>query len=259
MPSTRQIRQRIRSVASTARITNAMQMIAAAKMRRAQQRVLASRPYSTKLIEFLGGLVQRQSSAGAQDLHPLMEVREARNASVILVTPDRGLCGGLNTNLNRTSVQFALEQESSLSYVTVGKKGYDFTSRLGREIRAEFTNLGDFPEPLDQVVGEGVVVIEHEDHGEWSGGSYFFAAERCFWKNSVRIVPHSCSSTPPMTTERWLSRSSLVMAYSDWQPPPLGSAAPNSTVGSRACTIAPAHIGLHYFCALRLTSGPTRP
>ena len=165
MPSTRQIRQRIRSVRSTARITNAMQMIAAAKMRRAQQRVLASRPYSTKLVEFLGGLVERQSSAGVQDLHPLMEVREARNASVILVTPDRGLCGGLNANLNRTGARFALEQEAPLSFVTVGKKGRDFMSRSGREIRAEFMNLGDFPEPLD-VLPVSTVILQDYTSGQ---------------------------------------------------------------------------------------------
>lgn len=126
-----------------------MELIAGAKMRRAQQRVLTSRPYATKLVEFLSDLAQRQSAAGAQDLHPLMEVREAHNIAIVHFTPDRGLCGGLNSNINRMGLQFAADQAVEPSFVTVGKKGRDFMGRLGREIRAEFMNLGDFPEPLD--------------------------------------------------------------------------------------------------------------
>ena len=148
MPNTRQIRQRIRSVTSTQRITSAMELIAAAKMRRAQQRVLASRPYSTRLLDLIGDIIARQNDAG-DDVHPLMQVREPENIGLILFTPDRGLCGGLNANLNRAALSFALEQSKPVSQISVGKKGNDFFTRRGRDIRAEFLNMGDFPEPID--------------------------------------------------------------------------------------------------------------
>ena len=148
MPNTRQIRQRIRSVTSTQRITSAMELIAAAKMRRAQQRVLASRPYSTRLLDLIGDIIARQNDTG-DDVHPLMQVREPENIGLILFTPDRGLCGGLNANLNRAALSFALEQSKPVSQISVGKKGNDFFTRRGRDIRAEFLNMGDFPEPID--------------------------------------------------------------------------------------------------------------
>jgi len=124
-------------------------MIAAAKMRRAQQRVLASRPYANKLVEFLGDLVARQSAGETSNLHPLMEVREPSNIGVILVTPDRGLCGGLNANLIRAATRLSADQTAPVSWVSVGRKGRDFLTRNGREVKTEFTGLGDSPTPID--------------------------------------------------------------------------------------------------------------
>ncbi|MYD36665.1 MAG: ATP synthase F1 subunit gamma [Dehalococcoidia bacterium] len=161
MPNTRQIRQRIRSVTSTQRITSAMELIAAAKMRRAQQRVLATRPYSTRLLDLIADIVARQSGSG-DDIHPLMQVREPSNIGLILFTPDRGLCGGLNANLNRAAYNFGLEQEHPVSQISVGKKGNDFFSRRGRDIRAEFLNLGDFPEPIDTSPIARIVLEDYE-------------------------------------------------------------------------------------------------
>jgi F-type H+-transporting ATPase subunit gamma len=138
-----------------------MEMIAAAKMRRAQQRMLASRPYATKLIEFLGELGRRHMAGDSQDLHPLLEVREPRNIGVVLVTPDRGFVGGLNANVNRAAVQFALRQTVPVSFVTVGKKGRDFMHRYGRDIRAEFLSIGDFPTPLDTAPISTVVLQDY--------------------------------------------------------------------------------------------------
>ena len=163
MPNTRQIRQRIRSVTSTQRITSAMELIAAAKMRRAQQRVLASRPYSTRLLDLIADIVGRQGAAGGDDVHPLMEVREPSNIGLVLFTPDRGLCGGLNANINRAAWNFGMEQEHPVSQISVGKKGNDFFSRRGRDIRAEFLNLGDFPEPVDT---SPIARIVLEDYAE---------------------------------------------------------------------------------------------
>jgi F-type H+-transporting ATPase subunit gamma len=161
VPNTRQIRQRIRSVTSTQRITSAMELIAAAKMRRAQQRVLASRPYSTRLLDLIADIVARQSGSG-DEVHPLMQVREPNNIGLILITPDRGLCGGLNANLNRAAYNFGLEQEHPVSQISVGKKGNDFFSRRGRDIRAEFLNLGDFPEPIDTSPIARIVLEDYE-------------------------------------------------------------------------------------------------
>lgn len=161
MPNTRQIRQRIRSVTNTQRITSAMELIAAAKMRRAQQRVMASRPYSTRLLDLIADIVARQSGSG-DDIHPLMQVREPSNIGLILFTPDRGLCGGLNANLNRAAFNFGLEQQHPVSQISVGKKGNDFFSRRGRDIRAEFLNLGDFPDPIDTSPIARIVLEDYE-------------------------------------------------------------------------------------------------
>ena len=163
MPSTREIRRRIRGVQSTARITKAMELIAAAKMRRAQQRVLASRPYANKLIDFLGDLVARQSASDGGDLHPLMEVREPNTVGVILVTPDRGLCGGLNANLIRTATRFSTEQTTPVSWTAVGRKGRDFLVRYGREVRAEFSDFGDLPTPIDT---SPIATVALQDYAE---------------------------------------------------------------------------------------------
>src|SRR4051794_15475778 len=135
MPSIRQLRRRIRSVRSTARITKAMEMIAASKMRRSQNRVLAGRPYAEKIREVLGDVAANRSADGTT--HPLMEVRPVRRIEIILLTSDRGLKGGFNGNMNRRAAQFILEGTVEVSIVPIGRKGRDFMSRLGREIRAE--------------------------------------------------------------------------------------------------------------------------
>src|SRR5262245_9804247 len=102
MPSTRDIRRRIRSVKNTAQITKAMQMVASAKMRKAQQAAVAGRPYAELMNEVLAA-----ASAGAGDFnHPLMEKREAGKRAVIVITTDKGLCGALNTNLLREVAKF---------------------------------------------------------------------------------------------------------------------------------------------------------
>ncbi len=137
----RTIRRRIRSVQNTAKITKAMEMIAASKMRRAQQRVLAGRPYAQKLMEVLGHLAVR--TEGMENIHPLLQTREPKNIQVVHITPDRGLAGGLNANLNRRAIQFILEEKLKVSLITVGKKGRDFMVRHGQTVRAVFTDLGD--------------------------------------------------------------------------------------------------------------------
>jgi F-type H+-transporting ATPase subunit gamma len=132
MPSTRDIRRRIKSVKNTAQITKAMQMVAASKMRKAQQAALASRPYATLLNEILAPLA---GSAG--DLqHPLMEVRDVKKRLVIVVSSDKGLCGALNSNLMREAAKF---DRNATTFIAAGRKASQFMARTKRDLAAEFT------------------------------------------------------------------------------------------------------------------------
>lgn len=144
MPSVRQIRGRIRSVRNTSRVTHAMQMVAASKMRRAQEAVVASRPYSAKLREVLAGLVGRTDD-DPDAVHPLMRRRPVENALLLAISPDRGLAGGMPGNLTRAAGRFAQSRERPLSAVTVGRKARDFMVRAGVPLRASFTDIGDRP------------------------------------------------------------------------------------------------------------------
>jgi F-type H+-transporting ATPase subunit gamma len=132
MPSTRDIRRRIKSVKNTAQITKAMQMVAASKMRKAQQAALAGRPYATLMNEVLGEV------AGSNgDFHdPLMEKREVKKRAVIVISTDKGLCGALNSNLMREAAKF---DRDTTVYVTAGRKGSQFIARTKRNLAAEFT------------------------------------------------------------------------------------------------------------------------
>ncbi len=131
MPSTRDIRRRIKSVKNTAQITKAMQMVAAAKMRKAQQAALVGRPYADLMNEVLA----QASVRTAAFEHPLMEVRPIKKRAVILVSSDRGLCGGLNSNLFREVVKF---DKNTTVYITAGRKAAQFVSRTKRPLSAEF-------------------------------------------------------------------------------------------------------------------------
>lgn len=140
MATIRQIRRRIKSVQNTAKITKAMEMIAASKMKRAQQRVVASRPYSEKMLEVLSDLAAQPRDDG---VHPLFEKRDPKRLEIVHITPDRGLCGGLVANVNRRAGAFILEANMPVSVVAVGKKGRDFVVRHVPDVRAIFTDLGD--------------------------------------------------------------------------------------------------------------------
>lgn len=143
MPGTRKIRQRIRSIQNTVKITKAMEMIAASRMRRAQERALMARPYAEKMQAVLANLAAQPQPG--DDLHPLLCKRAVNKIAIIHVTSDRGLCGGLNVNVNRLTGSFILGQNTEVGIIAVGKKGRDFMSRAEREIIAEFIGLGDRP------------------------------------------------------------------------------------------------------------------
>jgi len=131
MPSTRDIRRRIRSVRNTAQITKAMQMVAAAKMRKAQQAALVGRPYAELMNEVLAQAAARPAFFN----HPLMEARPVKKRAIILISTDRGLCGGLNGNLFRE----AAKADRSTTFITAGRKASQFIVRTKRPLAAEFT------------------------------------------------------------------------------------------------------------------------
>ena len=132
MPSTRDIRRRIKSVKNTAQITKAMQMVASAKMRKAQQSAIAGRPYAALMNSVLA-----EVTAGAGEFsHPLMEKREVKKRAVIIISTDKGLCGGLNTNLLREAAKF---DKNTTVFITAGRKASQFIARTKRELVAEFT------------------------------------------------------------------------------------------------------------------------
>jgi F-type H+-transporting ATPase subunit gamma len=138
MPSTRDIRRRIKSVKSTAQITKAMQMVAASRMRRAQQAALAGRPYATLLSEIIAPL----SGTLGNFQNPLVEDRPVKKRCVILVGTDRGLCGALNGNLLREAAKY---DRDTTVYITAGRKAAQFVARTKRQLVAEFT-YKDTPE-----------------------------------------------------------------------------------------------------------------
>jgi F-type H+-transporting ATPase subunit gamma len=132
MASPRDIRRRIRSIRNTSQITRAMQMVAASKMRKAQQATLTTRPFGHLLYR-----IQRHAITHVEDFtHPLLEVREVRKRAVLLIGTDKGLCGSLNSNLFRVAAQF---DPATTVYVAVGKRAAQFVARTHRHLAAEFT------------------------------------------------------------------------------------------------------------------------
>jgi len=153
MASTREIRRRIQSVKNIAQITRAVQMVASSKMRRAQERVLASRPYSEEIARLLSRLAGQ--AEGQEDL-PLMRSREVKRVGIIVLSPDGGLAGALPGNINRRAGQLAADLRSEyndpalpVSFIAVGRKGRDFLTRTHQPLIAEFTKLGDRPSQRD--------------------------------------------------------------------------------------------------------------
>ena len=163
MPSLRQIRRRIRSIENTGKVTKAMEMIAASKMRRAQTSVLAGRPYSERIQEVIAHLAA-QPGDDADSVQPLLERRPVNRVEILHIAPDRGLCGGMHSNLNRRVAQFILERQVPVSIIVVGRKGRDFMVRYGQDVKAIFINLGDRP-LLADTTAISRMVIDHYSEG----------------------------------------------------------------------------------------------
>ena len=161
MASLRDIRRRIRSVQNTRKITKAMELVAAAKMRRAQERAAAARPYA----EAITGVTAELMTRTPEYKHPYLEVREVQRRVIILVTADRGLAGALNGNNVRLALQEIRSAGVPVSVVTIGRKGRDLMRRLRRDLIADVSGLGDRP-TIGDVLPAVRVALEQYERGE---------------------------------------------------------------------------------------------
>ncbi|HTN93613.1 MAG TPA: F0F1 ATP synthase subunit gamma [Gallionella sp.] len=165
MAGSKEIRAKIKSVENTRKITRAMEMVAAAKMRKAQERMRAARPYAEKIRAVAAHL----SRANPEYKHPFLVKRDQnRNVGLIVVTSDKGLCGGLNTNVLRLAVNRMKEWEGEgkgLLVCPIGSKGLGFMSRIGAKIKSNLTGLGDTPH-IDKLIGAVKLMLDAYTAGE---------------------------------------------------------------------------------------------
>ena len=163
MAAGKEIRGKIKSVENTKKITKAMEMVAASKMRKAQDRMRAARPYAEKVRQIAGNL----SKANPEYVHPFMQTNDAKTAGFVVVTTDKGLCGGLNTNVLRavTNELKALQAKGQdAQVVAIGNKGLGFMNRVGAKVVSSVTSLGDTPH-LDKLIGPVKVLLDAYTEG----------------------------------------------------------------------------------------------
>jgi len=164
MPGEKEIRTKIRSVKNMQKITKAMEMVAASKIRKAQDQMEASRPYAERIRRVIGHL----SEANPDYRHPWLVEREAKRVGYIIVSTDRGLCGGLNVNLFKhimNSVAHEQDQGRDVSFALVGQKAVQFFRRVGGNVRATATHLGDKPQ-VNDLLGAITVMLNAYSDGE---------------------------------------------------------------------------------------------
>ncbi len=166
MAAGKEIRGKIKSVENTKKITKAMEMVAASKMRKAQERMQAARPYSEKIRAIAAHL----SQANPEYVHPFMVSNDVKKVGVIVVTTDKGLCGGMNTNVLRAVTNKLKELQFagvSTEAVAIGSKGLGFLTRVGVKVVANATALGDTPH-LDALIGPAKVLLDQYAEGKLS-------------------------------------------------------------------------------------------
>ena len=165
MAGSKEIRTKIKSVQNTRKITKAMEMVAASKMRKAQERMRAARPYADKIRN----VAAHMASANPEYRHPFLVKRDAvKNAGVIVVTTDKGLCGGLNTNVLRLTVAKFKELEAAgvkIQVSAIGNKGFGFMNRLGAKLVSHVIALGDTPH-LEKLIGAVKIQLDAYEKGE---------------------------------------------------------------------------------------------
>ena len=164
MAAGKEIRGKIKSVENTKKITKAMEMVAASKMRKAQDRMRATRPYSEKVRQIVGNL----SLANPEYSHPFMVKNEGKAAGFVVVTTDKGLCGGLNTNVLRattTKIKEVQAQGLDVRTVAIGNKGFGFLNRVGAKVVSHAIGLGDTAH-LERLIGPVKVLLDAYEAGE---------------------------------------------------------------------------------------------
>jgi F-type H+-transporting ATPase subunit gamma len=164
MAAGKEIRGKIKSVENTKKITKAMEMVAASKMRKAQERMRAARPYSEKIRNVAGNL----SKANPEYVHPFMITNESKTAGFIVVTTDKGLCGGMNTNVLRAvtnKIRDLQAQGVGTQAVAIGNKGFGYLGRIGAKVVSHVTQLGDTPH-LERLIGPVKVMLDAYMKGE---------------------------------------------------------------------------------------------
>lgn len=164
MASGKEIRSKIKSVQNTQKITRAMEMVAASKMRKAQDRMAATRPYAENIRRVIGHLAY----AHPEYSHTYMKERAVKRVGIILVSTDRGLCGGLNTNMFKAAVGVMKQwkdQGVEVDLCSIGSKGLGFFRRLGGNIVSEISQMGDAPK-LEELIGTVKVMLDAFDNGE---------------------------------------------------------------------------------------------
>lgn len=165
MAGSKEIRTKIKSVENTRKITRAMEMVAAAKMRKAQERMRAARPYAEKIRQVAAHLAR----ANPEYKHPYLAKREqVKNVGIILITSDKGLCGGLNTNVLRLVTNRMKEFDtagSGIRLTPIGNKGFSFMTRIGAKIQSHLTGLGDTPH-VEDLIGAVKVMLDAYVAGE---------------------------------------------------------------------------------------------
>jgi len=166
MAAGKEIRGKIKSVENTKKITKAMEMVAASKMRKAQERMRSARPYSDKVRNIAANL----GKANPEYTHAFMKTNDVKAAGVIVVSTDKGLCGGLNTNVLRAVTQKLRELQAagtSVQTVAIGNKGFGFLNRIGAQVVSHVTQLGDTPH-LERLIGPVKVLLDQYAEGKLS-------------------------------------------------------------------------------------------
>ena len=207
MPSTKEIRLKIKSVQSTRKITKAMEMVAASKMRKAQERMRQARPYGDRIRNIVAHL----ALANPEYKHPFVLRRsEIRNVGVILISTDKGLCGGLNTNIQRALLQQVKQWEASgvkFQATAVGNKGFGFLQRLNANVVSHVVQLGDKPH-LERLIGP--VKLQLDAYAEGRLDALYIAYSRFI--NTMKQEP-VIEQLLPLSAERFAQSEEEKRAY----------------------------------------------
>ena len=205
MAGSKEIRTKIKSVENTRKITRAMEMVAASKMRKAQERMRAARPYAEKIRQVAAHL----SRANPEYKHPFLVKRDViKNVAVIIITSDKGLCGGLNTNILRLVVARMKEWEGEnkgISICAIGNKGFGFMSRIGAKVKSHMIGLGDIPH-IENLIGAVKVMLDAYNAGEIDAIYISYNGFVNTMKQEPRmeqLLPLSSESLEPANDSTW--------------------------------------------------------